>query len=138
MKRIALLAFAGLMFSAVCLAADKDKDKDDEEGTVAGMPIARTQGGGWLGLELKDSTFRLTFYNAKKKPVAADASSAAMRWTVHYQPNDERTELVPTDDPAVLASPYFVRPPHAFPLHIVLLFAGKPDASEAYSFAYSG
>jgi hypothetical protein len=136
MKRIALLAFAGLMLTSVCLAADKDKE--DEMGTIAGLAIKRTQGDGWLGLELVDNTFKLTFYNAKKKPIPADASAAAMRWTVHYQPNDERTELVPTDNPAVMASPYFIRPPHAFPLHIVLLFAGKPEASENYDFAYSG
>jgi hypothetical protein len=138
MKRLALFAVAGLMFSAVCMAADKEKDKDDEMGTIAGLPIARTQGDGWLGLELVDNTFKLTFYNAKKKPIPADASAAAMRWTVHYQTNDERTELVPSGDPAVMTSPYFVRPPHSFPLHIVLLFAGKPDASEAYNFTYSG
>ena len=137
MKRIALLAVAGLLLCGVCLAADKPKDKEDEIGTIAGLAIARNQGDGWLGLELKDNTFKLTFYNAKKKPVPADASAAAMRWTVHYQSKDERTELVPTDDPAVMASPYFVRPPHSFPLHIILLFAGKPDVSEAYSFAYS-
>ena len=118
MKRIVLLAFAGLMLSSVCFAADKDKD--DEEGTIAGLPIQRSQGG-WLGLELKDSTFRVTFYNAKKKPIPADASSIAMRWTVHYQPNDERTLLVPSgrpsrDDLSLLCqtSPYFSaahRPP---------------------------
>jgi hypothetical protein len=136
MKRIALLAFAGLMFSSVCLAADKDKE--DEMGTIAGLEIARSQGDGWLGLELKDNTFKLTFYNAKKKPTPADATSVAMRWSVHYQSTDERTELLPTGDPAVMASPYFVRPPHTFPLHVILLFAGKPDATEAYNFAYSG
>jgi hypothetical protein len=135
MKRIVLLAFAGLMLSSVCFAADKDKD--DEEGTIAGLPIQRSQGG-WLGLELKDSTFRVTFYNAKKKPIPADASSIALRWTVHYQPNDERTLLVPSGDPAVMTSPYYVRPPHTFPLHIVLLFDGKPDASENYDLSYSG
>jgi hypothetical protein len=136
MKRIVLLAFAGLMLSSVCFAADKDKD--DEEGTIAGTPIKRSQGDGWLGLELNDSTFKVTFYNAKKKPIPADASSIAMRWTVHYQPNDERTLLVPSGDPAVMTSPYYVRAPHSFPLHIVLLFDGKPGASEGYDLTYSG
>ena len=119
------------VLARVRLAADEDKE--DEMGTIAGLEIARSQGDGWLGLELKDSTFKLKFYNDKKKPIPADATSVAMRWSVHYQPNDERTLLVPTGDPAVLASPYFVRPPHSFPLHLILLFDGKPDASEAYS-----
>jgi hypothetical protein len=136
MKRIVLLAFAGLFLSSVCWAAEKGKE--DEMGTVAGTPIARLQGGGWIGIELQDNRFKVTFYNAKKKPFPADATSIAMRWSVHYQPNDERTLLLPSGDPAVLTSPYNVRAPHSFPLHIVLLFDGKPDASEAYNLAYSG
>ena len=77
------------------------------------MPASRWRApqGGWLGVEVADRTFRITFYNEKKKPVAADATSAILRWPVHYQPNDERTELLPTDDPAVLASPYAVKGP---------------------------
>jgi len=134
MKRIVLLAFAGLMISAFCHAADKD----DEVGTITGTPIQRSQGDGWLGLEIKDNTFKITFYNAKKKPIPADASSVALRWTVHYQSNDERTELLPSDDPAVMASAYYVRAPHSFPLHVIVLFAGKPDASEVYDLSFSG
>jgi hypothetical protein len=75
-------------------------------------------------LELVDQAFRLTFYNAKKHPVAADKTSAVLWWPVHYQPNNERTELTPSDNPAVLASPYSVRPPYSFKLHISLLADG--------------
>jgi hypothetical protein len=30
-----------------------------------------------------------------------------------------------------------VKPPHAFILHLILLFEGKPDASEAYTVNFS-
>jgi hypothetical protein len=136
MKRIVFLLLAGLLLPSVRLgAAPAD---DDKMGTIAGTPISRSVGDGWLGLELKDSTFVLTFYNAKKKPVAADKSGAVMRWSVHYQPNDERTELVPTGDPAVLASDYTVKPPYSFKLHITLLGSDPKDDVETYVIDFSG
>ncbi len=80
----------------------------------------------------------MTFYNEKKKPTPADVSSAVFWWPVHYQPNDERTELVPSDEASVFSSPYSVKPPHTFILHIVLLKADKPDYTESYVINYSG
>jgi hypothetical protein len=136
MKRVVFLLLAGLLLPSVRLgAASAD---DDKMGTIAGTAIQRSVGDGWLGLELKDSTFVLTFYNAKKKPVAADKSGAVMRWSVHYQPNDERTELVPTGNPAVLASDYTVKPPYAFKLHITLLGSDPKDDVETYVIDFSG
>jgi hypothetical protein len=135
MKKIVLLALAGLALATVRGAEAPAQDADEKEGTVSGLPIQRGQG--WIGIELDDNTFKMTFYNAKKKPTPADASSAVLWWPVHYQPNPERTELVPTGDSAVLASSYTVKPPHTFPLHITLLFAGKPDATESYVVNFS-
>jgi hypothetical protein len=137
MKRFVFLMFAGLLLSgAFGIAAPAATDDDDKEGTISGTPIQRPQGG-WLGIELKDNSFVLTFYNAKKKPKPADKTSAILRWAVHYQPNEERTELTPTDDPAVFASPYSVKPPHAFILHITLLSDSK-DNLESYTIEFSG
>src|SRR5450631_615620 len=117
MKRAALLLLAGCLLSTVgAMAAAPAPPEAEKEGTVAGTPIARADGG-WLGLELKDGSFQITFYDAKKKPVAADRSSAVLTWNVHYQPNPERTLLLPGGDPAVLSSPYHVKAPHAFTLH---------------------
>ncbi len=136
MKRIALFAFAGLMMVALrALPAADPAPKDEKEGKVAGLAIARA--GGWLGVEIKGGSFQITFYDAKKKPVAADATSAVLRWSVRYQPNPERTELTASGDPSVLASAYTVKPPHSFILHITLLFEGKPDASESYTVDFS-
>ena len=126
MKRFVFLAFIGLcLLSARGLAADAPSD-DDKEGVILGTAIKR-DASGWLGLELKGGTFQITFYNDKKKPVAADRSSAVLRWSVHYQPNPERTELVPTGDPSVLASSYQVKAPYAFKLHISLLAEGNSE-----------
>jgi len=127
MKRILLMALAGLALSVAGRAADASRD---EVGKIAGVAIARDDG--YIGLQITDDVFVLTFYNAKKKPVPAQASSAVLRWSVHYQPNVERTELLPSGDPAVLTSSYPVRAPHTFIVHILLLFDGKPDASESF------
>jgi hypothetical protein len=139
MKRTALLAFFGLLLAGVCGAAPGPTPTPtvEKEGTISGTAVQRPQGG-WLGVEVVDRTFRMTFYNDKKKPVAADATSAILRWPVHYQPNDERTELLPAGDPSVLASSYAVKGPLMFKLHIVLLTEGKPDAAESYSIDFRG
>jgi hypothetical protein len=137
MKRPALLAFAGLSLAAICCAATPPTPTPEAEGTVVGNPVQRTHGG-WLGVQIKDRTFRIAFYDEKKNPVPADVSSAILRWTVQYQPNDERIQLLPTDDPSVLASPYVIKGTLTFKLHITLLTDGKPDAVESYFIDFQG
>jgi hypothetical protein len=131
MKRFLLIALAGMLFACVRAGAAPD----DKEGTVAGLAIKRTAAG-WLGVEIKDNCFQLTFYNDKKKPVPADRDSAVFWWPVHYQPNEERTELLPTDNPAVFSSQYPVKAPHTFKLHITLLIPGSSDV-ETYVVDFS-
>lgn len=126
MKRFLLLALAGMLLATVRVGAAPD----EKEGTIEGLAIKRA-GTGWLGLQLKDNCFQLTFYNDKKNPVPADRDSAIMKWPVHYQPNDERTELTPTDNPAVFGSQYPVKAPHTFKLYITLLIPGSSDV-ESY------
>src|SRR5258708_4495493 len=72
-----------------------DKKKDDgkkkDEAPMAkieGMEIAR--GTGFMGLQLVNGTFRLSFYDAKKKAVAPDVTRANLHWKVHYQSLPER------------------------------------------------
>ena len=139
MKGTAALVCGVLALAGVCAGAPRPTPTptQEKEGTIAGIPVARSQGG-WLGVEVQNRAFKLTFYDEKKKPVAADATSAVFRWPVHYQPNDERILLQPTDDPSVLASPYVVKGPLAFKLHITLLFEGKPDAAESYVVDFQG
>jgi hypothetical protein len=139
MNRTLRLAVAGLALAAAGAAAARPTPtpSEEKEGTIAGTPVQRTQGG-WLGVAVVDRTFRMTFYDDKKNPVPADATSVVLRWPVHYQPNDERTELLPTDDPSVLASSYAVKGPLIFKLHITLLTASKPDAAEVYTIDFRG
>lgn len=99
-------------------AKPEAKKKEDEIGTVEGMAIPR--GEGFLGLQLIDGKFKLTFYNAKKKPVAPDVGRAALRWDPKYKVGIERAMLLPAGAHA-LASEKFVRPPYNFKLTIVLL-----------------
>lgn len=133
MRRIILLLVSGLTLVCAARAAD-----DEKEGVIEGTAIKRSVGDGWLGLQIRDGNFRMTFYNAKKKPVDADKSSAVLRWSVHYQPNDERTELTGTDNAAVLASSYTVKAPYSFKLHIALLPAASDGSVEGYIIDFSG
>jgi len=149
MKRIVLLAFAGLLLQATHALADAPTPTptEEKEGVISGTAIKRANGG-WLGIEIKDQNFWLTFYNEKKKPVAADASAAVLWWPVNYQPNPERTELTSSSNPAVLASAYAVKPPYSFILHITLLTdadagaqpsnGAAPPAPEGYVINFSG
>lgn len=139
MKRFAPLVLAGLFLAAAGIGSARPTPTPTEEpeGTVSGTAVARSQGG-WLGVEIKDRTFRVTFYNAKKKPVPADVTSIILWWPVHYQPNAERTELLPSGDPSVLASSYAVKGPLVFKLHIALLVEGKTDAPESYVIDFHG
>jgi hypothetical protein len=130
MRRIAFFALIGLVLPAFHAAADSPTPTptEEKEGTISGTAIARPNGT-WLGIEIKDQNFWMTFYNAKKKPVAADAAAAVLWWPVKYQPNAERTELTPTSNPAVLASSYVVKPPLSFLLHITLLTDANAGAA---------
>jgi len=126
----ALVLFQGPgIFGATPKAADDDPDKP---GKITGIPIDRPNGS-FLGIEIKDGNFKLTFYNAKKKKVPADVALAALHWPVHYQPNEERTVLgTLTDDGTALTSEKPVRAPHAFKLHISLFAEGAENALENY------
>jgi hypothetical protein len=149
MKRIAFLALIGLALPAFHAAADSPTPAptEEKEGTVSGTAIQRANGT-WLGIEIKDQNFWMTFYNAKKKPTAADAAAAVLWWPVNYQPNPERTELTSSSNPAVLASAYVVKPPYTFLLHITLLTdtgaspppsnGEPPPVPESYVINFSG
>jgi hypothetical protein len=149
MKRIVFLALIGLVAPAFHAAADSPTPTptEEKEGKISGTAIRRANGL-WLGIELKDQNFLLTFYNEKKKPVPADASAAVLWWPVQYQPNPERTELTSSSNPAVLASAFVVKPPFSFLLHITLLTDANsgaappggeaPPTPEGYVINFSG
>ena len=108
--------------------AKKDEKKKiaDEVGKIDGQEIAR--GTGFLGLQVVNSTFKLTVYDAKKKPAAADFTRVALRWDASYQKAPERTLLMPGGGVGVFSSEKTVKPPHAFRLNITLIKGDGPDA----------
>jgi len=112
---------------AVKPAPKKDDKKKDEMGKITGLEIPR--GSGFMGLEIVNGTFKLSFYDAKKKPVAPDVVRAAFRWSVNYQKQPERTILNPGGGNA-LVSDLTVKPPYHFKL-FVTLFKDAGDSYEA-------
>jgi hypothetical protein len=107
-------------------AKKKDDKKKDEMGKIEGIEIAR--GSGFMGIQLVSGTFKLSFYNAKKKPVAPDVDRAALRWKVNYQSLPENTVLNP-DGGTALTSAKIVKPPYSFPLYITLIKGEGSDAT---------
>ena len=75
MKRLVFLVFAGLLFVGRGGVAARGAPTTRRRGRSQGTAIKRAQGG-WLGVEIKDNSFVLTFYNAKKKPTPADKTGA--------------------------------------------------------------
>lgn len=109
------------------------KKKEDEIGKIDGLEIAR--GGGFLGLQIVNGTFKLSFYDAKKKPVAPDVARAALRWNVNYQKQPERVVLVPGDK--ALVSDKTIRPPYNFKLYLALFKGEGDDGAENLTVDFS-
>ena len=105
---------------------------DKEEPKIAGFAIPRDKGG-YLGLEIVNGNFKLSFYNDKKQPVAVDVTRATARWIVHYSVYDERAVLNPSPDGMSLTSGKFVRPPYQFKLYLTLITEGSDQPPEAHT-----
>ncbi len=86
---------------------------------IEGLTIPR--GDGFLGLELVNGNFKLSFYDAQKKPVAPDVTRAAFRWPVVYRLLDEHALLTLAPDGKSLTSPKAIKGPYHFKLYISLL-----------------
>lgn len=112
------------------------KKKEDPPAKIDGVAISRPNGG-FLGLQVLNNNFVLTFYDAKKKKVAPDVARAAFRWPVKYQPGPEQTVLNPSGGFS-LASEKTVRPPLVFIVHISLFVEGNDEAVESYTVNYHG
>lgn len=97
------------------------------EPTIPGQTIARANGT-FLGLEVVGGNFKLSFYDAKKKPMSPDVTRAAARWPNTRGPGDNRTVLNPSGNALVGSKP--VIPPFNFNVFITLL-QGEGDESKA-------
>lgn len=98
----------------------EDTTKKKEEPKIEGIVIKRSNGS-YLGLRLDGGTYKLSFYDAKKKPVAPDVTRAAARWNPNYKLGSERIILNAGSDGKSLVGSKPVRPPYAFKLYLTLL-----------------
>jgi hypothetical protein len=103
--------------------------------TIPGMVLPRDNGG-FLGLEIDSSTntFKLSFYDKKKKPIAPDVATATIRWLYHDTGKEKLIYgLGPGADGKSLTSPRGVAPPLP---HMAVLFlftdATSDDPVEIY------
>ena len=92
---------------------------EEPEATIPGVSAPRANGG-FIGITVDASGFKLAFYDSKKKPVDCDVAHAAAHWKAHYTVVEQHCILNPSGDGKTLTSPP-VRPPYNFKLYLTLL-----------------
>jgi hypothetical protein len=115
-------------------AAPGAGQKPAEVPKIDGLTINRPNGT-FLGLQVVNGNFVLTFYDKEKKKARVDVARATLRWPVKYQPADERTVLNP-GGPNTLTSAKGVRPPLNFKVYVSLFAEGSDTAVESYVVDY--
>lgn len=126
-----------MMVAGSAFAAGAASDAATEEQLpIAGLEIPRPTGG-FLGLQILNGNFVLSFYDAERKPTSVDVARASLRWPVKYQPNDERVVLNPGSDGVSLTSPKVIRPPHNFRLYLALFVEGNDDPVETHTVQFA-
>ena len=111
---------------------DSAKAASKESATIPGIVIERKSKKGYLGLELVDFKYKLTFYGEDKEPIKADVPRALFRWPRKNRSGTERYLLSAGSEASVLTSPRNVKPPFNFRLFIVLLDDDEETKSETY------
>lgn len=107
----------------------------EEEGTIEGVAIARGDGR-WLGLTMDGTSFRIAFYNERKRPIAADRPNGNVRWIPSGR-SPERGVLVKASDGQSLVGNRPVRKPWVFKVFVTLL-DDAGSAVETYTVDYPG
>ncbi|MEO6244968.1 MAG: hypothetical protein ABIQ12_06000 [Opitutaceae bacterium] len=147
MKRTAVLCCSALTVFALAQigvataqpkAADSAKQaeaaKNAAPPTIEGVEVSRGALG-YLGVQIVDSSFKISFYDAKKKPIKADVTRALLRWNPKYKSGSDRVVLNLSGDGKSLSAPRDIRPPYVFKLFITLLkdaADGDDTAGETY------
>ena len=106
-----------------------DDKKTEEEPKIDGVVVARPDGS-FLGVTIDGGTFKLSFYDKKKKPTDVDVTRATARWSPKNKLGEDRTVLNRGGDGKSLGGGKPVRPPYVFKLYLTLL-RGDGDAAEA-------
>ncbi len=102
---------------------------EEKEPEIPGVTIERPDGT-FLGLEVVDGKFKLSFYDEKKKAVPVNVTRATARWPDPRGPGDNRTVLNPAGDGKSLVGIKFVTPPLNFRLFLTLV-VGEGDNAKA-------
>lgn len=97
---------------------------EEAEIVLPGAVVTRANGG-FLSLTIEGGHFKLSFYDAKKKPSASDAVRATGRWTRLSTQDTHRGVFLPSGDFAMLANT-FVQPPYNLKVYLSLI--GADDA----------
>jgi hypothetical protein len=111
-------------------AADKAGKKEEPPPKIEGMEIARGAKG-FLGLQVVDGNFKLSFFDPKKKAVAPDVRRAVLRWTPNYKPGTE-IYVLEAGGGKFLSVAKTVRPPYSFKLFMSLFVEGNDEPVESY------
>jgi hypothetical protein len=114
-------------------AKDKKVTKEQPLPKIPGAEIARANGT-FLGLEVVDGQFKLTFYDKKKKPMAIDITRANARWPNKKSATagDNRTVLNGSGTALIGQKP--VVPPFAFNVYLTLLQGDGDEAKAVESY----
>jgi len=104
---------------AAAPAEAKTGAKEEEMGVIEGIELARSNGT-FLGLQVVSGNFKLSFYDAKKKPTKANVARATARWNANQKTGQDFTVLNPAGDTALVGAK-FVRPPYNFIVFLVLI-----------------
>jgi hypothetical protein len=110
-----------------------DEKKPVPEPKIPGTTIVRGNGT-FLGLEVADGLFKLSFYDKKKKPMVPDVLRAIARWPNTRGPGDNRTVLNLSGNSLIGQKP--VVPPFSWNVYLTLLKDGgdpaKPEQVETF------
>lgn len=109
-------------------APGKAAGKAEEKPKIDGQEVARA-GGGFLGVQIANGTFKINFYDAEKKPTPPNVARAVLRWDAKYKVGQERLVLNPGGENS-LSNPKSIRPPYTFKLFIVLIKDAAAESSE--------
>jgi hypothetical protein len=109
--------------------AEKADAKKEEPPKIEGIEIVRGGDRGFLGIQIVNANFKLTFYGKDRKPTAPDVARAVLRWDPKYKVGDDRIVLNPAADGTSLSAPRSIRAPYNFKLFITLFKDATDGAS---------
>lgn len=105
------------------------KPVEKEQPPIPGIVLQRGNGN-QLGLTIDNGSFKLSFFDKKRKPILSDVTRARAVWNPPYKAIPEQTMLNIVDNGKALGGGKPVRPPYAFKLRLTLL-KGDGDAEQA-------